>query len=173
MGMLPDPILRSYESRYFLPLNALAAAPNPFNKGTPLEGVPLRRTFTDDMRAGYTEEMQQFMRVPISRFTTRLFYNKTLLKKLTGIDTPPADYRGFLALCKEIKSKRNDRGQNYVPIACSAYHIGMWQSGLFDIMTYGNLWKADFNRDGTVGNVEFYAAIKTGAMSFRDPPIEA
>jgi raffinose/stachyose/melibiose transport system substrate-binding protein len=141
--------------------------------GTPLEGVPLRLTFTDDMRNGYTEELQEYMRVPLSRFTTRLFYNKTLLKQLTGKDEPPTDYRGFLAICEEIKKHKNARGQNYIPVACSSYHIGQWQSGLFDVLTYGNLRKADFNRDGTVGNDEFFAAIRSGGMSFSDPPITA
>jgi raffinose/stachyose/melibiose transport system substrate-binding protein len=171
---LPQPIWLGYLNRYFIPLTDLANEPNPFNKGTPLESVPFRHTFTDDMRRGYTEELQQYTSIPLSRFTTRLFYNKTLLKKLTGKDAPPSDFRGFLALCDEIKKHHDERGQAYMPIACSAYHMAaMWVPGLFNILTYGNLWKADFNRDGTVGSDEFYAAIRTGAMTFNDPPNRA
>ena len=97
VGNLPDPILIAYQSRYFHPLNRLAGAANPFNQGTPLEGVALKETFTEGMRSGYTEELQAYTRIPLARFTQRLFYNRTLLVQLTGLDAPPEDFRANFA----------------------------------------------------------------------------
>ena len=70
VGMLPEPILLAYQNRYFMPLTEMAARPNPFNKGTAMEGVALKETFLDGMRSGYQEELQAYMRVPLSRFTS-------------------------------------------------------------------------------------------------------
>jgi raffinose/stachyose/melibiose transport system substrate-binding protein len=174
MGMLPDPILRSYESRYFLPLNALAAAPNPFNKGTPLEGLPLRETFSDGMRSGYAEELQSYTKVPLSRFTSRIFYNRTLLEKLTGKGEVPRDLGAFVALCREISQKTEARsGQRYIPIASSSWHLPHWLGNIAEPLTYPNVFVADYSRDGEVGSDEIFAAIDAGRMHLTDPPWEA
>ena len=172
MGLSP-PIWLAYQNRYFFSLSDLAASPNPFNVGTPLEGMPLKNTFSDGMRSGYQEELQQYMRVPLSRFTARVFYNKDLLKKLTGLDHPPADYRGFLDVCQKIAACTNDRGQPYIPISSSKYHVGMWQGGTCDPLTYPLLFQADFNRDGSIGNDETFVGFRKGVLSFDSPPIKA
>ena len=124
-GGLPPPLMLSYYSRYFLPLNNYVNQPNPYNAGTPLAGEPWRNTFTDGMYAGYIEELQSYMAVPLASFAYRIVYNRDLYQKLTGRTTPPKDYRDFLALCEQIRQQRDDRGRPYVPIAASGYHIPM------------------------------------------------
>jgi len=168
---LAAPIWLAYQNRYFVSLSSMADEPNPFNEGTALEGMPLRETFTDAMRSGYVEELQQYMTVPFARATIRIFYNKELLRTLTGLEKPPTDFRGFLKVCQEISEQKDGRGNFYTPIASSAYNMNMWQYGLFDSLTYANLRLADFNRDGSVGNDEFFAAMKTGALSFDSPAV--
>ena len=76
IGKLPEPVLLAFQSRYFLPLNDVAGAANPFNRGTSLEGVPLRATFPDGMHAGYKEELQSFTKIPLSRFTRGCFITR-------------------------------------------------------------------------------------------------
>jgi raffinose/stachyose/melibiose transport system substrate-binding protein len=49
----------------------------------------------------------------------------------------------------------------------------MWEAMMFDPLTYGILRRADFNRDGTIGNDEMYVAIKTGRLSFDHPSLKA
>ena len=170
-GMLPGNIWLSYFNRYFLPLSRYANAPNPYNAGTELAAVPFRKTHKDGMKTAYIAEMQEYMTVPLSLFGTRIFYNKDLLKQLTGRDEAPHEYREFLAVCEQIRQSSNPvSGKPYIPIAGSAYHFGHWDGMMFSPLTYGALRRADFNRDGFVGNDETFVAFKTGLLDFYYPP---
>ena len=170
---LPYPIWLSYLNRYFIPLNPYANRPNPHNAGTDLEAVPLRKTYKDGMRGAFVEELQAYMNIPVSQFAVRIFYNRDLLKKLTGLEKPPAEYRAFLAACEKIRSQKTPQGKPYTPIAASAYHFTMWESMLFDSLTYDAARKIDFNRDALVNNDEVYVGFETGRVSFDFPPYRA
>ena len=170
-AMLPANIWLSYYNRYFQPLSRYVNAPNPHNAGTDIADLPLRQTYKDGMKTAYVTEMQEYMSVPLSLFGVRIFYNKDLLKKLTGRDEAPRDYREFLAVCEQIRSATNAvTGQPYIPIAGSAYHFGHWDGMMFSPVTYGAFRRADFNRDGFVGNDETFVAFKTGLLDFYYPP---
>ena len=170
---LPYPIWLSYLNRYFIPLTPYVHRPNPHNAGTELGPVPLGKTYKDGMRGAYVEELQAYMTIPVSQFAVRIFYNKDLLKKLTGLDKAPGDYRGFLGVCEKIGSQKNALGKAYTPIAASAYHFNMWESMLFDVVTYGALRRIDFNRDTYGGNDEIYTGFRSGRLSFNFPPYRA
>ncbi len=170
---LPAFVLVGYQGRYFVPMTSLVGKPNPYNKGTPLEGVPLRQTFKDGMRSAYVPELQEYMKIGLSQFGERIFYNRTLLKQLTGLDAAPTEYRKFLAVCAQIKAKKMPDGKSYTPIASSKYHLWMWEGLMADILTYPAIDKLDFNRDGTVDQFEHYVAFKTGRMTFDHPAYKA
>jgi ABC-type glycerol-3-phosphate transport system substrate-binding protein len=171
LGSMPYHLWVQYYNRYFIPLTPMVSRPNPYNEGTTLEGVPLRATFKDAMRGTYVEEMQEYMSMPLSQFGVRIFYNRDLLRELTGLETPPMDYRAFLDVCKTIGEQTGERGQPYIAIAGSRYHIGMWEGPMFDPLTYPVKFVADFNRDGFVDNAEQFVAFKTGRLSFDHPAI--
>ncbi len=173
VGMLPYNVLLGYYSRYFLTLTAYVNEPNPYNRGTPLEGVPWRKTYKDGMRGSYVDELQQYMTVPLAQFGIRVFYNKDLLRELTGMDAAPRDYRAFLQACETIRSRTDERGRPYTPIASSGYHAGMWDGFMCQPLTYGAVRRVDFNRDGTVGSDELFVGFKTGRIGFDFPPFEA
>jgi len=169
-AMLPDNIWLSYYNRYFAPLSRYVNTPNPHNAGTDIADLPLRQTFKDGMKTAYVTEMQEYMSVPLSQFGVRIFYNKDLLREITGSDVAPLDYRQFLATCEKIRGTTNPAsGQAYIPIAGSAYHFGHWDSMMFSPVTYGAFRRADFNRDGFVGNDETFVAFKTGLLDFTYP----
>ena len=169
-AILPDNIWLSYYNRYFHPLSRYVNTPNPHNAGTDIADLPLRRTFKDGMKTAYVTEMQEYMSIPLSQFGVRIFYNKDLLKKITGLDTAPLDYREFLAVCEKIRRTTNPAsGQPYIPIAGSKYHFAHWDSMMFSPVTYGAFRRADFNRDGFVGNDETFVAFKTGLLDFTYP----
>jgi len=172
-GLLSPALLLSYYSRYFLPLNNYVNLPNPYNAGTTLAGEPWRNTFKDGMRAGYIEELQSYMAVPLAQFAYRIVYNRDLLRKLTGRTTPPRNYRDFINVCEQIQQQRDNHGRPYIPIAASSYHIGMWDSTMCEPLTFTALRKLDFNRDGTVGEDEFFAGIATHRIDFNFPPFVA
>ncbi len=170
-AMLPDNIWLSYYNRYFAPLSRYVNTPNPHNAGTDIADMPLRQTFKDGMKTAYVTEMQEYMSIPLSLFGVRIFYNKDLLRKITGSDVAPLDYRQFLAVCQKIRDTENPvTGVPYIPIAGSAYHFGHWDSMMFSPVTYGAFRRADFNRDGTVGNDETFVGFKTGLLDFYYPP---
>ena len=170
---LPWTLWLSYLHRYFIPVTSSVGKPNPWNAGTDFASVPLRQTYKDGMRGSYYEMLQDYMTIPLSQFGVRIFYNKDLLKKLTGLDSAPEEYRAFLAVCAKIKSQKNEKGQEYVPIAGSQYHTWPWEIMLADLLTYPALRQADFNRDGFLGNDEQFVAFRTGRLSFDFPPYRA
>lgn len=172
-AMLPGNIWLSYYQRFFLPLGRYVEQPNPHNAGNDFEHVSLRKTYKDGMKTAYVDEMQEYMSIPLAQFGSRMFYNKDLLKKLTGLDVPPEDYREFLAVCETIRGQLGDGGRNYIPIACSAYHFGMMGGLMWEPLTYRATEKADFNRDGSVGNDEQFVAFRTGRLDFDFLPYRA
>jgi raffinose/stachyose/melibiose transport system substrate-binding protein len=172
-AMLPPNIWLSYYNRYFVPLTRYVNRPNAYNRGGELEKTALRQTYKDGMRTSYVDEMQEYMSVPLSQFGVRIFYNRALLKKLTGLEKAPGEYRAFLDICAKIAAQTNELGKPYIAIAGSGYHFGMWDGMMFDPLTYGAVRKADFNRDAFVGNDELYVAFKTGLLNFQFLPFRA
>ncbi|MBI1337323.1 MAG: extracellular solute-binding protein [Phycisphaera sp.] len=173
VGKVPYNVLLGYYNRYMMPLSTYTAQPNPYNAGTEFEGVPWRKTYKDAMRGGYVEEVQEYMAIPLSQFGIRIFYNRGLFKQLTGMDTPPQDFRGFIAVCEKIKTRRDPEGRFYTPITASKYHIGYWDAYISDILTFNTIHRADFNRDGAVGSDELFVACKTGRLDMGYEPFRA
>ncbi|MCZ7591684.1 MAG: ABC transporter substrate-binding protein [Kiritimatiellae bacterium] len=172
-AMLPGNIWLSYYQRFFLPLGRYVERPNPHNAGTDFASVPLRKTYKDGMKTAYVDEMQEYMSIPLAQFGSRMFYNRDLLKKLTGLDAPPDEWRAFLKVCETIRSQTGEDGRNYIPIACSQYHFGMMGGLMWEPLTYRATEKADFNRDGSVGNDEQFVAFQTGRLDFDFLPYRA
>lgn len=174
VGMgVPYNVLLGYYNRYFVPMTAVVNQPNPYNKGTEFENEPWFNTCKDVMQSGYIGELQEYMLIPLSQHGIRIFYNKTLLKRLTGRTEAPQAFREFLDVCRQIKEQQDERGNHYTPIAGSAYHIGLWDMMMADPLTYGAVHRVDFNRDGTVGNNELFVGFKTGVLGFDFAPFEA
>lgn len=170
---LPNYVWVSYLNRYFIPLSRDVGKPNPYNRGTELEGVPFSRTFKDAMRKGYVDELQEYMTIPLSQFIVRVFYNKSLLRKLTGSDKGPADYRQFLDVCRRIAAQKDAKGRPYIPNAGSGYHMALWEWMMFDALTYSAVRKADFNRDGYLGSDELFVGVRTGMIGLDYPAYRA
>lgn len=170
---LPWQLWMFYLHRYFEPLTAVVGKPNPYNAGTKLAGVPLRLTNKDGMRGSYVEGLQEYMTINLSQFGVRVFYNKGLLKRLTGLAKAPEDYRRFLACCEAIKAKTLPNGKAYTPIAGSSYHVGLWEWMMFDPVTFPAMRRADYNRDGYVSNDEQFVAFRAGRLDFDFPAYRA
>jgi len=166
---LTNAIWVSYLNRYFERLTPLVSKPNPYNRGTDIEHVPFRQTYLDGMRGSYVEQMQEYMLIPLAQTAVRIFYNRELLKKLTGLDAPPTEYRAFLKVCEQIAAARDASGSHYTPIAASSYNFGMWDDSMFNVPSYGAVRKADFNRDGYVGNDEMFVAFQSGRLNLHFP----
>jgi raffinose/stachyose/melibiose transport system substrate-binding protein len=172
-GMVEGHLMTAFFTRYFLPLSRYVTRPNPYNAGTDLEEVPLIRTFKDGMRRSFIDETQEFMTIPLALTGVRLFYNKPLLQKLTGLEEAPSDYRAFLEVCKKIRSQRQPNGQPYVPIAGSRFHYARWDESLIKPLTYLAAREIDFNLDGRFSKEEMFLGFASGKISFSHPAYKA
>ncbi|MDX2080137.1 MAG: extracellular solute-binding protein [Terrimicrobiaceae bacterium] len=137
-------------SRFFVPLTGLAEEPNPYNKGTDLEGIPLRDTIFDGMRGGYNEALIEFYGVPLSGTSIRAYYNLDLLKKVTGSEKLPTNFREFIELCKKVEDYSQKTGEILLPIAASRYNGPQLMERLFDSQTQKLV-----QRENPVGTLEF------------------
>lgn len=122
-------------ARFFTPLTDLANAPNPYNRGTDLEAVPLRDTFFDGMEAGYNSSLFQYYGAPISGFSVRMFYNLDLLKEITGDARLPESYEELRALCDRALEYQPAGGGRVTPIASSKYNGPILMRRLFSSQT--------------------------------------
>ena len=125
------------------------------------------------MRRSFIDETQEFMTIPLALISLRLFYNKPLLKKLTGLDEVPTDYRAFLKVCEQIRAQKQPNGQPYVAIAGSRYHFMRWEDSMVKPLTYGALRDIDFNRDGRFSKDEMFMGFATGKVGFSNPAYRA
>lgn len=94
--------------RYYQAITRWVDEPNPYNAGTRLAGVPWRLTFIDGgrNRATYLDQYRNYYAVGLSSHTMRLFYNRDLLRAITGSDDPPKDFRAWLELGKKVRAYR-------------------------------------------------------------------
>jgi raffinose/stachyose/melibiose transport system substrate-binding protein len=173
IGMVPYQVMLAFYNRYCLSVTPYVNKPNPYNKNNELADVPLRNTIKDGMSSVYINELQEYMQIPLSCFTTRVFYNADLLKKLTGSDVTPKNYREFYDLCNKVSKMKDEKGRRYIPIVGSKYHFSIWENSLCNMMTYSIMDKADLNRDGFVGNDELFISVKSGLMDLDCRPVQA
>ncbi|MBS0632982.1 MAG: extracellular solute-binding protein [Verrucomicrobia bacterium] len=103
-----DPTLMAQLPRHFVAISRWLEEPNPYNAGTRLAGVPWRLTFIDGgrNRSTYLDQYRNYYAVGLSTQSMRMFYNRDLLREITGSDTPPADFQAWLALCQRVRAHR-------------------------------------------------------------------
>lgn len=108
-------------ARFFIPLTEYTEQPNPYNVGTDLEGVPLRDTIIDGMQgdSAYRQNLLEYYGIPVSMFTVRMFYNRTLWDAMLGDMPTPANYDEFIAVCERVRAVSKETGRSVIPIAGS------------------------------------------------------
>jgi raffinose/stachyose/melibiose transport system substrate-binding protein len=116
LGFSIDTLLKA---RHFEPLSRFVEAPNPYNAGTELAGLPWRNTFVDGLDSGFDEKLGDTYGIPSFFATIRVYYNRALLQEITGSDQPPASFDEFVALCERTRTFAARSGRKLVPIAAS------------------------------------------------------
>lgn len=93
--------------RFFDPISSYVEEPNPYNRGTPLEGVRWRDTFKDglDTPDTYIENLSNYYAVTLCMLSMRLFYNPHLLQQVSGSLVPPKTYDELLALGAKLRER--------------------------------------------------------------------
>jgi len=168
------PIMVTFCSRYFVPLSEMTYRPNPYNKGTSLDGVPLRQTFIDNLQWSYIAELQDFYGLPMTIVNCRMYCNTKLFRELTGLKRPPSDLRSFLEVCSTIKRQKDHRGRPYVPIAGSVFSESVLRGWVMSPLSHSAIYlvdgAADEQCDGYFSQDEAYFAWMKGMITFRETP---
>lgn len=158
-------------ARFFTPLTDYADAPNPYNAGTELADRPLRDTILDGMQgdSSYRPNLLDYYGVPVSMFTVRMFYNRTLWRNLFGDRPTPANYDEFIALCADVQAIRNQTGRNLIAIAGSQYNAPVLLSRLFRSQTQHLNLRLDRFRNLRPGSAEIGLYLLRGDWTIDDP----
>ncbi|MBE2178937.1 MAG: carbohydrate ABC transporter substrate-binding protein [Chthoniobacterales bacterium] len=172
-GMVEPPLMTAFYNRYLLPISPYITQPNPYNAGTPLANVPLHRTFKDGLIRSFVPEVQEFMVLPLAMSSLRLYYNRSLLHQLTGLEEPPTEFRAFMKMVDTIQSQNTPHGEPYRAFTGSKFHFVRMEDAMAKPLTYGALRKIDFNRDGRFSIDEMFLGFATEKIGFDDPAYRA
>lgn len=107
------------QARHFEPISRFVNEPNPYNAGTDLEGVPWRSTFIDGLASGYSDKLADYYGIPCFFATIRVYYNRDLMRRITGQEEPPRSFDAFVALCEQTAAFAAREKIALVPIAGS------------------------------------------------------
>lgn len=125
-GEPTDLIAMSWETnpgfikQYFIPLTPYIGQPNPYNDGTPLEGMAWQDTFMDNMESGRVlmgQRTAECFQIAWSYNVHRVYVNLDLLESATGSREPPQDLAQWLADCEALEAYGRQTGQTVIPIA--------------------------------------------------------
>jgi len=162
-------------ARNFQPITAEVMQPNPYNRGTPLEGVPWRDTFIDGMTSpdNYVQTLSQYYSVSMSTGIYRIVYNRDLVKKITGQETAPRNYREFLALCDEIKAYAKAHALKLAPLANSRTTHILMSGEIVGDMTGRLAQKVDFLHRLKLEPLDLAVSYVRGEWSYDSPELAA
>lgn len=159
-------------ARYFIPLTDDVSAPNPYNTGTPLAGVPWVDTFVDGMTAmrNLTPTSGEIHSVNLQINTLRLYYNKNLLQAVTGSAEPPADYATLRKLEGQVAAYNQKNKLALVPIAsCGPYSQYLFER-LLPSQTQQLTIDLSPTDNFTVAPIELARLVLDGKLSFTNTP---
>jgi raffinose/stachyose/melibiose transport system substrate-binding protein len=179
-GTAPDIIERGkakttekeeYLVRFYMPLGRYVNQPNPYNEGTPLEGIPWQDTFVDGLAGSYHRRLCDHYQIPFSLATVRIFYNRDLLERTTGRTEPPQTYSELLKVCGEIREYAAREGVAVEPIAAGKEQLYPFSLGYELPFLFPLIPRMDADLSGSVDPFEAYQGYMKGEWSFRSPEI--
>lgn len=132
LGSVSDEVLASHHRS----LTREVALPNPYNAGTPLEGVPWRETFLDGLEGSAgLRTLQEYYSIPCAIMTLRMYYNRPLWKEIFGSKETPRDFAGFLEACRAVEDFSRRTGRAVLPIAGSRFTANVLFESFFRTQT--------------------------------------
>jgi raffinose/stachyose/melibiose transport system substrate-binding protein len=178
-GTAPDLIEIGYNleslqlARYLTPITEHVGQPNPYNAGTPLEGMPWRSTFVDGLAVGYNDKLGDYYGVPTFFATVRVFYNRNLMRQITGRDVPPATFDEFIRLCEQARDHAATSGAAFVPISGSRDNAPFMLDELFEGMSQKLVQEFSRGQGLYASQDSFFLALLADEWSVRSPAVRA
>jgi raffinose/stachyose/melibiose transport system substrate-binding protein len=162
-------------ARYFTPLTAELAKPNPYNRGTSQEGVPWEKTFHDNLIGARRDSPDpgQIYAVTISETTVRLFCNIKLLREATGSTAAPKTFDDLRRIFARVREHARRTGRPIHGLAGSRDN-GLWIAGpIFSTPLLGINREIDDNGYSYLYNRDVLAAYLAGRWNYRRPEVKA
>lgn len=161
--------------RYFDPLTADLLEPNPYNKGTKLEGMPWLRTFSDELleQRQNSPEPGQYYAVTLTRGALRLFVNRDLIEKITGSSEPVETFDEMRTVFKQIADYGRQEGKVIIPFGGSKDNAGWIMS--FYTGGVSNKLSKSLDNYGFLGMYPWQTQWKylNGEWNYQDPAMKA
>lgn len=176
-GFAPDIIQINWNvdytmlARHLEPLGEVLSQSNPYNEGSSLSGVAWRDTFIDGLNNDgvYNPQLLDYYCIPISQFTGRMIYNRTLWRELLG-DTPlPATYAELVKVAEACERNARKSDRVITPIASSFYHAPTVAHALFSSQTQSFAERVYKNELKSFNLTEFGLDYLNHKWSFDDP----
>ncbi len=160
-------------ARYFRAITDEVLLPNPYNRGTPLEGMPWRDTYVDGMIGGFDDALQDYYGAPLFMATVRMYANLGLLRQVTGSTELPRSLDELLALSDRVEEHARRTGRAIVPIAGSKYNAPILIERLFRSTTQRFALELSTSRQMTIGPDLLALGLLREDWSLRSEPIQA
>ena len=178
-GTGPDIVEYSFPwpdtARNFQPIDADVMQPNPYNRGTPLAGVPWKDTFIDGMISpdNFVQSLNAYYSVSMTTGVPRIAYNRTLLKTITGSEEPPRTYRELVKITDTIKAYAEAHHLNLVPLANSQMtHRGL-TDGIMSSACFYLMQRLDIRHRLKIDPSDLGMAYLRGDWSYDSPEVVA
>lgn len=165
-----DQALVAQVPRHFEVLTRWLEEPNPYNAGTPLEGMAWKDTFIDRgrNRVTYLDQYRNFFAVGLCSHTMRMFYNRDLMREITGSPEPPRNFREWLALGEKVRAHR----PGLAHVAGSRDFYGWLMPSLVNQSLGRWIGRRDYGlRFGTT-TFDFYGDYLAGQWDLRSPEMQ-
>ena len=159
--------------RFFSPISDEVMQPNPYNRGTPLEGVPWRDTFLDAMANpdGFNAQLNQYYAATLTQVSIRLMYNRAMLRTITGGEDTPRNYRELLALCARVRAYAGEQHLDLVPLANSGESVIGLVGFICESAASGLSARLDFRHTFGFSSKELGLAYLRGDWNYRAPEL--
>lgn len=172
-GMAKSATDPSYVARFFVPLGNYLEEPNPYNEGTPLEGVPWRNTFHDGMQSAFSMDLLDYYHVPFSMFTMRIYFNVDMYRELTGRTVPPQTWNELKEVAERVWQKAEEEDRPLVPVAGSKTTGNYFRYNYGPMFLFDLVDQTDLDFSGTTSLYEAYKTYREGKWSFDSDRFEA
>ena len=156
----------------FEPITIHVSAPNPYNAGGPLEGVPWRKTFRDGMRGAFDAKTMECFGASLCNNTVRIFCNRELLIKVTGSDKFPTTFAEMRQLNEQLQVYNQEQGTALSLIAGSRFSALIFFRNLAGTQTQKLATRLNPLIDFPIKDKDFNLAYLEGAWDFDDPAIQ-
>lgn len=165
-----DPTLVAQLPRHFEAISRWLEEPNPYNAGTRLAGVPWRLTFIDGgrNRSTYLDQYRNYYAVGLSTQSMRMFYNRDLLREITGRDTPPANFQAWLDLCQRVRAYR----PGLQAVAGSREQLNWLMPSFVNQATQRWIMASDHALRYSANATDFFTDFLRGRWSLRTPEVQ-